>query len=115
NLNSAGGSWVIRFAELKNSAQDGDLMAPQAIRKVDPGYPLELLRTQVEGNVTLYALIRSDGTVTNVRVLNSVDERLGEFARAALSHWKFQPALKAGSAIDLEAVVTIPFCARREF
>jgi len=115
NLNSAGGSWVIRFAELKNSAQDGDLMAPQAIRKVDPGYPLELMRTQVEGNVTLYALIRSDGTVTNVRVLNSVDERLGEFARAALSHWKFQPALKAGSAIDLEAVVTIPFCARREF
>jgi TonB family protein len=115
NLNSAGGSWVIRFAELKDSAQQGDLMAPEATRKVDPAYPLELMRTQIEGRVTLYAVIRSDGTVGDVRVLNSVDDRLDEYARAALSRWHFRPATKAGSAVDLEAVVTIPFRARPAF
>jgi TonB family protein len=115
NLNSAGGSWVIHFAELKNSTEQGDLSAPEATRKVDPAYPLELIRTQIEGKVTLYAVIRSDGTVGNIRVLNSVDDRLDEYARVALSHWRFRPATKAGSAVDLEAVVTIPFRAHRAF
>jgi protein TonB len=100
---------------LKDSAQQGDLMAPEATRKVDPAYPLELMRTQIEGRVTLYAVIRSDGTVGDVRVLNSVDDRLDEYARAALSRWHFRPATKAGSAVDLEAVVTIPFRARPAF
>jgi TonB family protein len=115
NLNSAGGSWVIRFAELKNSTQQGDLIAPEATRKVDPAYPLELMRTQVQGKVTLYAVIRSDGSVGDVRVLTSVDDRLDEYARAALSHWRFHAATKAGSPIDLEAVITIPFQVRSAF
>ena len=53
NLNSAGGSWVIRFAELKEDSAHGDLVAPLATRKVDPGYPAELMRRNVQGTVTL--------------------------------------------------------------
>jgi protein TonB len=106
---------VIHFVELKNSTERGDLSAPEATRKVDPAYPLELMRTQIEGKVTLYAVIRSDGTVGDIRVLNSVDDRLDEYARVALSHWRFRPATKAGNAVDLEAVVTIPFRAHRAF
>ena len=109
NLNSAGGSWVIRFAELKEDSAHGDLVAPLATRKVDPGYPAELMRRNVQGTVTLYAVIRSDGSVGEVRVLRGVDERLDEYARIALSHWHFHPAMKNGYAVDLEAVVLIPF------
>ena len=109
NLNSAGGSWVIRFAELKNSRDKGDLAAPVAVQKVDPAYPLELIRRNVQGTVTLYAVIRSDGSVGEVRVLRGVDDRLDAYARAALTHWRFQPATKNGNAVDLEAVVAIPF------
>jgi TonB family protein len=109
NLNSAGGSWIIRFAELRPNGPQGDLIAPVATQKVDPGYPIELMRQNVSGNVTLRAVIRSDGTVGDVTVLNSVDDRLDDYARSALSHWRFQPATKNGSAVDLEAVVTIPF------
>jgi TonB family protein len=115
NLNSAGGSWVIRFAEVKDTAEAGALTPPEALRKVDPAYPLELMRTQVQGKVTLYAVIRSDGSVGDVRVLSSVDARLDEYARAALARWVFRPATKAGTAVDLEAVVTIPFRTRRAF
>ncbi len=113
NLNSGGGSWIIRFAELKEDSDHGDLVAPLATRKVDPGYPAELMRRNVQGTVTLYAVIRSDGSVGEVRVLRGVDERLDEYARAALSHWHFHPATKNGSAVDLEAVVLIPFRAIR--
>ena len=109
NLNSAGGSWVIRFAELKGSADKGELTAPLAIQKVDPAYPIELMRRNVGGTVSLYAVIRSDGSVGDVRVLRGVDDQLDEFARTALSRWRFRPATKNGSPVAIEAVVMIPF------
>ncbi len=109
NLNSAGGSWVIRFAELNPDEAKGDLTAPEATRKVDPAYPLELMRRNVQGTVTLYAVIRNDGSVSDVRVLRGVDDQLDQYACTALAHWHFRPATKNGNAVDLEAVVMIPF------
>lgn len=111
NLNSAGGSWVIRFAELKQSSSSNpdDLSAPAATRKVDPAYPLELMRQNVAGTVILYAVIHADGSVGNVRVLSSVDDRLDQFASQAVSQWRFQPATRNGTAVDVEATFHIPF------
>jgi TonB family protein len=109
NLNSAGGSWVMHFAELKEGEKQGDLVAPVATQAVDPGYPLELMRRNVQGTVTLSAVIQSDGSVGEVQVLNGVDDRLDEYARAALSRWRFRPAMKNGNPVALQAVVMIPF------
>jgi len=113
NLNSSTGSWVIRFAELKANAQPGELSAPDAIQKSDPGYPIELMRANVQGNVTLYAIIHSDGTVGEIRVLTSPDDRLDALAKSALARWRFRPATKDGQPVALEAVVVIPFRAKR--
>jgi TonB family protein len=115
NLNSRGGSWVIRFAELNVSQAKGELTAPVATVKVDPAYPADLMRGGMEGMVVLYAIIRADGTVNEVRVLRGLDERLDSSARSALMKWHFRPATKNGAAVDLEAVVQIPFQARRNF
>jgi TonB family protein len=127
NLNSAGGSWIIRFAALKTDSSQSpsshaasssdpssgepaaDLSAPSATRKVDPAYPLELMRQNVGGNVILYAVIHADGTVGSVRVLRSVDERIDRFAADAIAKWQFQPAMKNGSPVDVEATFWIPF------
>jgi TonB family protein len=113
NLNSASGSWVIRYAELKDNQQPGVLTTPDAFQKSDPGYPIELMRDNVQGTVTLYAIIRSDGSVGDIRVLYSPDERLEPFAKSALARWKFHPAMKDGKPVALEAVVMIPFRAKR--
>jgi len=115
NLNSATGSWVIRFAELKNAQKEGDLLAPVPTEKADPAYPMELMHANVHGSVTLHAIIQSDGNVGEVQVLSSPDERLDGYAASALERWKFLPALKAGKPVALEAVVVIPFRLRREF
>ncbi|HLZ40703.1 MAG TPA: TonB family protein [Candidatus Sulfotelmatobacter sp.] len=114
NLNSAGGSWVIRFAELnQGSSTPGapapDLSQPMATRKVDPAYPLQLMRENVHGTVILYAVIHADGSVGNVRVLRGVDERLDRFASEAVTQWKFEPATKNGTPVDVEATFQIPF------
>jgi TonB family protein len=135
NLNSAAGSWVIRFAELGHdsgnrdsgnhdssirdsnnhdaNAPSGELSQPAAIRKVDPAYPLQLMRQNVGGTVILYAIIRADGTVGSVRVLRGVDERLDRFASQAVAQWQFQPAIKNGAPVDVEATFQIPFRPQR--
>jgi protein TonB len=79
------------------------------MRKVDPAYPLEIMRHHVGGTVILYAVIHADGTVGNVRVLRSVDERLDQFASEAIVKWQFQPATKNGAPVDVEATFWIPF------
>jgi TonB family protein len=115
NLNSSTGSWVIRFAELGAGRKEGELLAPVATEKSDPGYPLELIRANVHGMVTLYAVIHADGKVGDIHVLNSPDERLDSYAAKALARWKFLPAVRAGKPVALEAVVVIPFRVRRSF
>ncbi|MFZ0319694.1 MAG: energy transducer TonB [Candidatus Sulfotelmatobacter sp.] len=119
NLNSAGGSWIIRFAALKaDSVTSGEsssgsaaaeLSSPVATRKVDPAYPLELMKQNVSGTVILYAVILADGTVGRVRVLRSVDERIDRFASEAIAKWQFQPATKNGDPVAVEATFWIPF------
>ena len=124
NLNSAGGSWIIRFAALNADSELGgppsrapsltgeaaaELSAPSATRKVDPAYPLELMRQNLGGTVILYAVIHADGTVGSVRVLRSVDERLDQYAGDAIAKWKFEPATKNGIPVDVEATFWIPF------
>jgi TonB family protein len=120
NLNSAGGSWIIRFAEMKHetgktgapqasNAELADLSQPRATRKVDPAYPIQLMRENVAGTVILYAVIRADGSVGNVRVLRGVDARLDQYASAAVAQWKFSPATKNGEPVDVEATFQIPF------
>jgi TonB family protein len=109
NLNSAGGSWVMRFAELGDAHEKGELLAPVADHKVDPAYPLQLMRENVAGTVTLRAIIRADGTVSDIRVVNGADSRLDRYASEALERWHFLPAMKNDANVDVEAIVMIPF------
>ncbi len=115
NLNSAGGSWVFHFAELKGEVTPGKVLAPAVVLKSDPKYPSELQRRRMEGLVTLFAVIHADGHVSDVRIVDGIFPELDEFAREALERWHFQPAQKNGTPIAVEALVTVPFKARREF
>ncbi|HXE89771.1 MAG TPA: TonB family protein [Terriglobales bacterium] len=112
NLTSAGGSWIVRFAELKETTDRTELTAPSAMNKVDPAFPADYIRRRVEGRVLLYAVIRADGSVTDVRVIQGFDDLLDENARLAMTRWRFRPATKHGTPVDLEAIVEIPFKAR---
>jgi TonB family protein len=119
NLNSAGGSWIVRFAALKpasgssehssGDASSEDISAPSATRKFDPAYPQDLMRKNVGGTVILYAVIHADGTVGSVHVLRSVDQRIDQFASEAVAKWQFQPATRNGAPVDVEATFSIPF------
>jgi protein TonB len=123
NLSSQSGSWVLRFAELGDAsraaaggaADSYPLAAPVPIRKVDPRYPAAARRQGVEGTVSLYGIIRSDGSVANVQVIRSLHRELDQSAVAAFQRWVFAPGHKNGTAVNLEVVVEVPFRLSRLF
>jgi len=117
NLNSATGSWILNFTELRVNSDaprppSSDLSGPVPIRKVDPKYPPTLMNEHVEGEVVLYAVIRRDGSVDSIQLVRGIDEELDANAMKALGQWKFRPATRLGEPVELEAIVHIPFHAR---
>ena len=116
NLNSATGSWILNFSELHGEGENTHhaaptvpLSGPVPLQKVDPKYPPTLMSERVSGEVILYAVIRRDGSVDNIRLVRGFDEQLDANAIRALRQWKFRPAAKQGTAVELEAIVHIPF------
>jgi TonB family protein len=115
NLNSATGSWILNFAEMRTaptgpaSTSGGEVAEPLPLRKVDPKYPPNAIAENIEGEVILYAVIRRDGSVDSIQLVKGVDPQLDCNAMRALAQWKFHPALRNGEPIDLEAIVHIPF------
>jgi TonB family protein len=114
NLNSATGSWILNFSELRTDSAgprpaSSEVIAPGPLRKIDPKYPPTLINDHVEGEVVLYAVIRRDGSVDSIQLVRGIDDQLDANAMQALSQWKFRPATKQGLPVELEAIVHIPF------
>ena len=119
NLNSATGSWILNFSELRGGptgrhVATEDVVSPQPVKKVDPKYPPTLIAEHVEGEVVLYAVIRKDGSVDSIQLVKGVDEQLDANAMHAFAQWKFRPAEKQGEPVDLEVIAHIPFRAPSE-
>jgi TonB family protein len=116
NLNSATGSWILNFSELRTGGENAhhgqqaaELTGPVPLQKVDPKYPPTLITERVTGEVILYAVIRRDGSVDSIQLVRGIDEQLDANAISALRQWKFRPGAKQGIPIELEAIVHIPF------
>jgi TonB family protein len=110
NITSYTGSWMIWFAERREeSAAGGVLRLPVPLRKVDPKYFPAAIADRMEGKVRLAAVIRKDGRVDSVRLLQHLDDRLDQSAKEAMDKWQFEPALRDGQPEDVDAVIEIPF------
>jgi TonB family protein len=89
-------------------------MGPIADRPVlsyaTPAYPEWAKHEAVEGSVTLYFIVRPDGTVReNVLVQKTAGfEDFDENARTALRAWRFQ-ALRGGRTGDQWGTITFNF------
>jgi len=47
--------------------------------------------------------------VDSVRLLQHLDDRLDQSSQQAMDQWEFEPALRDGQPVDVDAVIEIPF------
>lgn len=85
--------------------------APVLVSPVAPEYPEFAREAQIEGTVVLWALVERDGTVGEVRVMKSIPV-LDEAAVAAVSRWRFTPALASGRPLRVWVSVPVRFSLR---
>jgi protein TonB len=85
---------------------------PQLLREVRPIYTDDARRRAIEGDVVMEIVVRRDGTVGDVRVVRTLGSGLEQRAIAAVRQWKFAPARRLGSAVDVVVEVAVGFTLR---
>jgi TonB family protein len=62
--------------------------------------------------VTLQIVVRTDGTAGNIQVIRSLGGGLDEAAIEAIKQWRFRPASRNGTPVDVTISVVINFALR---
>lgn len=82
---------------------------PQLLREVKPEYTEEARRRNVEGDVVLEIVVRRDGSVGDVKVVQGLGGGLDRRAIDAVRQWQFSPAKRFGSPVDVLVEVAVEF------
>jgi periplasmic protein TonB len=82
----------------------------QLVKRVNPSYPAQALRSRTEGWVELSFTITVNGDVEEVEVVNANPRRVFDRdAARALSQWKFSPRIEGGKAVAAKARQRLEF------
>ncbi len=85
------------------------IVAPGLLREVKPDYTEAARRRGIEGDVVLEIVVRSDGGVGTVRILQGLDPGLDQRAVEAVRQWRFSPARRLGSPVDVIVEIAVEF------
>jgi protein TonB len=85
------------------------IVAPTIEREVKPDYTEEGRRRNLEGDVVLEIVVRSDGTVGTVKLLQGLGAGLDQRASEAVRQWRFNPARRYGVPVDVIVEVAVEF------
>jgi TonB family protein len=78
------------------------------VHKVDPVYPEDAKRANLQGVVVLATVIGSDGNVERVSPVSGPDV-LASAAMEAVRWWRFQPYLVNGKPVPIETMLAVDF------
>ena len=100
-------------ADALRPGKDG-VTPPRLLHQAGPQYTAEAMREQIQGKVGLECVVETDGTVTRVRVVQSLDKLFGldEKAVNAAKQWRFSPGMKDGVAVPVMITIDLTFTLR---
>jgi protein TonB len=89
----------------------GDVTEPRVIKETPPNYTAASMRAQVHGSVFMEAVVLTDGTVGEVRVVRSLDKEHGldDEAVKTVKEWRFTPGKKNGVAVPVVVKIQMSF------
>ena len=83
---------------------------PKPLTPLKPIYPTRASRRKIEGHVQVEFILTADGTVRDIKVLDS--EPAGIFDNAAMraiENWRLAPGQKDGKAVSTRIIQTVDF------
>lgn len=83
--------------------------APRLLTEVRADYTEDARRRGLSGDVVLEIVVRRDGTVGDVRILQGLAGGLNDRATQAVRQWRFAPARRLGTAVDVMVEVAVEF------
>lgn len=87
----------------------GNIQAPMKVKDVRPVYPASAQADRRQGVAIIEAVIDTNGTVADAKVIRSIGEDLDSAALDAVLQWQFQPTLLNGRPVQLIMTVTVNF------
>jgi TonB family protein len=82
---------------------------PQLLREVKADYTEEARRQGLAGEVLLEIVVRRDGTVGDIKVVRGLGSGLNDRATQAVRQWRFAPARRQGTPVDVIVEVAVEF------
>jgi periplasmic protein TonB len=82
---------------------------PRLLKEVRADYTDQARRGNVTGEVVLEIVVRRDGTVGDVKILQRLGSGLDERAVQAVRQWRFSPARLKGVPVDVVVEVAVDF------
>ena len=86
--------------------------SPVLTKEVKPNYTEGAMRRKVQGVVEVSAVVLTDGSVDDVKVIRSLDEELDQQAVKAARQWKFRPGTKDGHPVAVQVSIELTFTLR---
>ncbi len=93
------------------TGKDKGVTEPKVVKEVKPQYTQAAKKAKVQGQVDVAAVVKADGTVGDVRVTKSLDQKYGldEQAVKAVKQWQFEPGKKDGKPVPVEVTIELTF------
>lgn len=98
----------VAAAEKPQAQVPGEVMEKLLVHRVEPVYPAEARRANLQGVIALDVVVGRDGSVMSMHALNGPDV-LVRAAMDALRWWKFEPYRVNGEPAVVETTVAVEF------
>jgi protein TonB len=82
---------------------------PRLLREVRADYTEDARRRGLNGEVVLEIVVRRDGSVGDIKILQGLGGGLNDRAVQAVRQWRFSPAQRLGSPVDVIVEVAVEF------
>jgi protein TonB len=82
---------------------------PTLLTEIKPDYTEAARRSGITGDVVLEIVVRSDGSVGAIKLLSGLGSGLDQRAIDAVRRWRFSPARRHGTPVDVLVEVAVEF------
>jgi TonB family protein len=85
--------------------------SPIPVYQPKPKYTADAMRAKVQGTVQMSAVVLTDGTVTDIHIIRSLDQSFGldEEAKKTAAQWRFRPGTRLGEPVNVRIIIELDF------